>query len=764
MANPSCDSEGCERAADYFLVLSKPRGASKATLIDRYPRIDRPSVTLEDKLALLTLCGFPRGPRRASPEFFIVVMAHGGQRSFGACLLFGETLLCVVSCWPLYGLFRRFLASLYYLCGELPAGSRRAWAAAPLEHYVVNFIDETPAPKVGECVEVALWDGGVARYSIPLPLSLPHADDLCFECLAAHLAPAVILDLVLDLVLEQSVVLLSSRLGPLALVGEALLALLFPFQWCFPYIPVLPVDDPEHRVLLGMPVPALLGIDKALVATLSPAFARRLEGKIRVDLDTGIVTRPAAHASDEPPTPLPATLRTRLLGELTPLLRRDALVGTFAPPMGEPKEWIAAMRYAFLRLFLTLIPDPTEYPGATPGGCDEESLVAATPATSRPLVRRIVTQTQAFAHFRDLSLVRGAHSEWAHLNAVRGVVRACGDECAPATLAAAMQRRARDGWREELQRDPATRDGSSSCSGELVLVRVPSPPSARSSSEVVHYRYQSGLPTLRPALCYEPRGLQLDDVVLARRRLLGSGDAQEEEKRSDASGSAAAAPTPPRRRVSTHTRRTSFHLSRASSSSMMEMKLKLKLKTKPKQVTRHRSVDMSVTGLPQRVATRSAVPPSLAANAIAEVEDEDDEESSWVDVQRLSEEHRAPHHRVGRGSVELLPRTPSPSSSGLIVDAAVGVARQSSPSVDSAARVSSPYTDSHWSMVDAFFEKQRLSDLRKKERSRVDVIVTPGGAGESSEGGVNASLARLMRVERELELRRLASVGRVGIR
>jgi hypothetical protein len=269
-------------AADYFLVLERPVASEPARLVDRYPAADRADVSVDDKLALLLLCGFPpaSAPARRDAEFFVIVMAHGGERSFGACLLSadGARLLCVLSRRPLYGLFRCFLSSIYHLVE--PEGGGRRWAPHPLEHYIVNFVDETAAPKAGECVELELWDGSFTRYSVPLPLSLPHVDDLCFECLATHLAPEVVADLVIELLFEQSVVLLASRLGPLALVGEALLALLYPFQWCFPYIPVLPVQDSEHRVLLGMPVPALIGVDKALAAQLSPAFARRLNAKV----------------------------------------------------------------------------------------------------------------------------------------------------------------------------------------------------------------------------------------------------------------------------------------------------------------------------------------------------------------------------------------------------------------------------------------------------------------------------------------------------
>lgn len=350
-------------AADYFLVLERPVASEPAHLVDRYPAEDSKGVSVDDKLSLLLLCGFPpaSAPARRDAEFFVIVMAHGGERSFGACLLSpdGARLLCVLSRRPLYALFRCFLSSVYHLVET--AGGGRRWAPHPLEHYIVNFVDETAAPKAGECVELELWDGSCTRYSFPLPLSLPHVDDLCFECLAAHLAPAVVVDLVIELLLEQSIVLLATRLGPLAFVGEALLALLYPFQWCFPYIPVLPVQDSEHRVLLGMPVPALLGIDKALAANLSSAFARRLNGKICVDVDSGTVQRPPLQKGDAATPLLPAAVRAQLVRELGDAFARRIPRATTltAPPLGESKAWITAARYAVLRALLSVIPDPT---------------------------------------------------------------------------------------------------------------------------------------------------------------------------------------------------------------------------------------------------------------------------------------------------------------------------------------------------------------------------------------------------------------------
>jgi hypothetical protein len=110
-------------------------------------------------------------------------------------------------------------------------------------------------------------------------------------------------------------------------------------------------------------------------------------------------------------------------------------------------------------------------------------------------------------------------------------------------------------------------------SGESIVVRTPPPPRVGAiDGGAVHHRYRSGLPAMRPALCYASRGVVLDAAVVARRRLLDAN--------GDVEGAAPAAP---------RARRTSYHLSRAYDPAALVAPLH-------RSLSRHRSIDMSSEG------------------------------------------------------------------------------------------------------------------------------------------------------------------------
>ena len=423
---------------------------------------------------------------------------------------------------------------------------------------------------------------------------------------------------------------------------------------------------------------------------------------------------------------------------------------------------------------------------------------------------------------------------------MRDVMRACGGGSSPDTVVRAMQRRARDGWRHELSRAPAT--GLSGRSGELIVVRTPPPPRVGSrvgaiDDCVVHHRYRSGLPALRPALCYASRGVVLDIAVVARRRLL--------DVNCDVSGAAPAAP---------RARRTSYHLSRAYDPAALVTPLR-------RSLSRHRSIDMSAEGGAAAFAARARAgaqssaaslrsPRSDAASGAAAGgsgagDSAGAGNASASDGRRIS---AAVQHYVDEASASSASSPPalSPARSasslssaaaappllqqqhamarsasdasvaslagttergGLSSEASLDGGSESSftlaspliaPAVDcavaagngtasgsasgsgmakgsavhSAAR--SPYTEQQWSRVDSFFAQQRRAhadvsadanahtDARggvgsrehAPRRSEARSASRSGGGGGEEDANASA-FARLLRVERELEVSRI---------
>ena len=68
-------------------------------------------------------------------------------------------------------------------------------------------------------------------------------------------SPHRVISVLEALLTERKVLLVSSQYAVLGAVGEALRALLYPFHWNFPYIPVMPASAFGY---LQMPTPFLL--------------------------------------------------------------------------------------------------------------------------------------------------------------------------------------------------------------------------------------------------------------------------------------------------------------------------------------------------------------------------------------------------------------------------------------------------------------------------------------------------------------------------
>ena len=88
-----------------------------------------------------------------------------------------------------------------------------------------------------------------------LPLSLPLSVSTHWSLLSS-LEPDSCLTLLALTLLEQKLVLHSSRPALLTWVGEALRSILFPFAWQCTYIPVCPLAFSPY---MQAPVPFIIG-------------------------------------------------------------------------------------------------------------------------------------------------------------------------------------------------------------------------------------------------------------------------------------------------------------------------------------------------------------------------------------------------------------------------------------------------------------------------------------------------------------------------
>ena len=238
-----------------------------------------------------------------------------------------------------------------------------------------------PAPRAAEERELVC---GATRVAVRQPrlAPLPEAAESCADALAP-LSSAAICDVIAALLVEQKVVLLSSRPERLTAAAQAATSLLWPLRWSQVYVPVLPRS---HLSVAGAPFPFLLGLPTQMLPSLGRAAPGvGSTGELWVLLDEGRVEgRPLA------------TLPLREDGLLRARLRS-------APLGGRGGGGGAALRGACLAAVASLLRDapPLAAPmrdgaGAAPG-LQGAALDAAVVQLSEQFVRCQPPYAQPFA-------------------------------------------------------------------------------------------------------------------------------------------------------------------------------------------------------------------------------------------------------------------------------------------------------------------------------------------------------------------------------
>ena len=180
--------------------------------------------------------------------------------------------LVVLSHYPFYDIWRRFLTQIYRIT--------LTQAPLPIERYIANFVSEVPLPPLGK-VEMKFGFTSKDLWSISRPAvnDLPLAN-FSYRPLFASLSVGNIMVVSSCLMQETQVALLSSHYALLGPVAEALLSLLFPFQWQGLYVPVMPFAMLD---ILSAPVPFIVGLHSRYLSEVP--HQHRPKGVVFVDLD-----------------------------------------------------------------------------------------------------------------------------------------------------------------------------------------------------------------------------------------------------------------------------------------------------------------------------------------------------------------------------------------------------------------------------------------------------------------------------------------------
>jgi len=228
--------------------------------------------------------------------------------------LWVPTGICLTSNMPIIGVLE---AMLLRLCEALAAKANsinpdvlNSFIKNDLAQLILNF--QQPISGVLHC-SIPFLSGERLHVTLPPPTglpSLPHGASVTSVC---RLLGADGLAILLAAVLTECKILIhSSDVANLAMVAEVITALIYPFSWQLPYIPVLPVDmleivEAPLSYFLGVPTPNMQYIDKSVLNDI-----------VVVDLDNGF-TSPDYYDGRRGarPTKLPAHLPTSVASNIS---------------------------------------------------------------------------------------------------------------------------------------------------------------------------------------------------------------------------------------------------------------------------------------------------------------------------------------------------------------------------------------------------------------------------------------------------------------
>lgn len=303
-------------------ILSPPSLSYTPQIISRFPLQDYANFPLPETVPLFCL---PAGasielwptafsPSRPTVSTFVLT-SNSAQKIYGSALSFHEAFdisrlsdeqrnrlgisgddelqdyelyavksICILSRWPFFDCFEKFLLFLHRLVFnpkyfEFDSSSHKN--RIPLEHHISHFLLDVSFPTPQRpTVLVQLMPGcddevAISQPSSAFPLPMTGAS---FGHLLLSLGVDNTMNLLLFGLSEQKILLHCLHPFKLTGIAEAITAMLFPFHWQCPYVPLCPMS--LHGILQA-PLPFIVGIDSRCFDTFSPP-----SDIICIDLDT----------------------------------------------------------------------------------------------------------------------------------------------------------------------------------------------------------------------------------------------------------------------------------------------------------------------------------------------------------------------------------------------------------------------------------------------------------------------------------------------
>ncbi|KFP34021.1 C-myc promoter-binding protein [Colius striatus] len=289
----------------------------KAGLICRYPQEDYESFPLPESVPLFclpmgaTIECWPSNSKYPLPVFSTFVLTGASaEKVYGAAIQFYELYpeenltekqksqlglaaaaegksdtcrtvqtnkcICLLSHWPFFDAFKKFLTFLYRYSISGPH-------VLPIEKHISHFMHKVPFPSPQRpriLVQLSPHDNLILSQPVSSPLPLRQ---VTFSTLLQNLGPENAVTLLVFAVTEHKILIHSLRPSVLTSVTEALVSMIFPFHWPCPYIPLCPLALAD---VLSAPCPFIVGIDSRYFDLYDPP-----PDVSCVDLDTNTISQ-----------------------------------------------------------------------------------------------------------------------------------------------------------------------------------------------------------------------------------------------------------------------------------------------------------------------------------------------------------------------------------------------------------------------------------------------------------------------------------------
>uniref|UniRef100_A0A0N4Z9I4 UDENN domain-containing protein n=1 Tax=Parastrongyloides trichosuri TaxID=131310 RepID=A0A0N4Z9I4_PARTI len=364
--------ESC-RLADYFAVITYDEvlpeycsdGNFKGVEV-RFPKDNWPDVQYPNGLENFSL-PFARSytVEKMKPSFFVCTLTDEiGNSQYACCLVTQEKvketklsqtlnfntsrqstfllkpkIYAILSRIPSFDFFRNFLNHVYKaLCDK--SNNIEKIIAALLSNNIVYF---------GKQSKINLSFGGIdLPFHVPRCFTWPDTGKRIYTLISNLGTIYNILEVFTNVLNEKRIIFCSKSLNRLSDACYALKCLLYPFNYSYPYIPVLPK---VALTVLESPTPYIVGLHSSLID-----YVVDIQDYCLVNLDDGQIITDKTTSNKPIPEPYFSKLKIMLEYTWSPSLQyADDALQEGSPPIAGPKCLDIKIRACFLKFFLDIL-------------------------------------------------------------------------------------------------------------------------------------------------------------------------------------------------------------------------------------------------------------------------------------------------------------------------------------------------------------------------------------------------------------------------